>query len=168
MTNSTARGHGKIANWGSVAVARIFDDTGFSSTPEDNCGAGLLTGRKFSPTRVRREIQRWVMPVAVYSPTGLRFTSRWQLQRRRRNESSSEYSTLQGSHCVSTFRRLRLRHLPMPPPLNVFMRWITAGPATTTKIAGKINSTSGIRSLTAVFCARSSARCRRFVRSASA
>lgn len=103
MANSTARGHGKIANWGSVAVARIFDDTGFSSTPEDNCGAGLLTGRKFSPTRVRREIQRWVMPVAVYSPTGLRFTSRWQLQRRRRNESSSEYSTLQGSHCVSTF-----------------------------------------------------------------
>ncbi len=42
--------------------------------------------------------------------------------------------------------------------------WMPAGPTRTTKTPGKMNRTSGIMILTAVFAARSSASCRRLVR----
>ena len=45
-------------------------------------------------------------------------------------------------------------HFPIPPPPKVCMRWIAAGPARTTKIAGKMKRISGISSFTAVFLRR--------------
>jgi hypothetical protein len=50
---------------------------------------------------------------------------------------------------------------------RVSIRRIAAGPANTTKMAGKINSTSGAMSLTVVFWAASSAAWRRLTRMVS-
>src|SRR4030095_44385 len=51
---------------------------------------------------------------------------------------------------------------------SVSMRFRAAGPRMMMKSVGKRKSASGMRSLTAAFCAACSARCRRFVRRLSA
>src|SRR5262245_6668275 len=70
--------------------------------------------------------------------------------------------------CAVSIEECDFRWHPVQPPFMAvnILRYISiaAGPTSTTKIPGKMNSTSGKISLTAVLAAFSSANCRRRVR----